>query len=179
LDIHPHKTSLNVQRPLPIAMTVLAAIFWPQADMSFGIDEVASAFRLARTELSSTLSLQRRRTHAETKFWTWHMIAGVVIAFLLGLHMVMHLGGYQPLFARGRGRSPRRTACTLGQMFFTVTYILCLPWFSITGCTACERFFRTDAEACRREGHQRGASDSGRIVQSELGGDWQFTLARG
>jgi succinate dehydrogenase hydrophobic anchor subunit len=30
----------------------------------------------------------------ETKYWTWHMAAGVVIFLLLGLHMLtMHLGG--------------------------------------------------------------------------------------
>ncbi len=36
----------------------------------------------------------------ETKFWTWHMAAGVVIALLLGQHMViMHLGG-RPIQAK-------------------------------------------------------------------------------
>jgi len=30
----------------------------------------------------------------ETRFWTWHMLAGVVILVLLGFHMVsMHMGG--------------------------------------------------------------------------------------
>jgi succinate dehydrogenase hydrophobic anchor subunit len=38
----------------------------------------------------------------ETAFWTWHMLAGVLILFLLGLHMIiMHLdvmiGWFLPL----------------------------------------------------------------------------------
>ena len=36
----------------------------------------------------------------ETKYWTWHMAAGVVILFLLGLHMtIMHVDGIAHLFA--------------------------------------------------------------------------------
>jgi len=35
----------------------------------------------------------------ETKCWTWHMAAGVVIFILLGLHMTtMHMGGLTGLF---------------------------------------------------------------------------------
>lgn len=35
----------------------------------------------------------------ETKYWTWHMKAGVVIFILLGLHMTtMHMGGLTGLF---------------------------------------------------------------------------------
>lgn len=34
----------------------------------------------------------------DTKLWTWHMAAGMVILVLLGLHMaVMHLGGVLPM----------------------------------------------------------------------------------
>jgi succinate dehydrogenase/fumarate reductase cytochrome b subunit len=65
----------------------------------------------------------------ETKFWTWHMTAGVVIAFLLGLHMViMHLGGISHLFAPegGEAISKANSLHRDGQMFFTVTYILLL-----------------------------------------------------
>jgi succinate dehydrogenase/fumarate reductase cytochrome b subunit len=65
----------------------------------------------------------------ETKFWTWHMTAGVVIAFLLGLHMViMHLGGISHLFAPAGGEaiSKANSLHRDGQMFFTVTYILLL-----------------------------------------------------
>jgi succinate dehydrogenase hydrophobic anchor subunit len=41
----------------------------------------------------------------ETKYWTWHMIAGVVILFLLGLHMVsMHMGGLTGLFVQDRAQ---------------------------------------------------------------------------
>lgn len=39
----------------------------------------------------------------ETKYWTWHMIAGVVILLLLGFHMVsMHMGGLTGLFVQDR-----------------------------------------------------------------------------
>ena len=65
----------------------------------------------------------------ETKFWTWHMAAGVVIALLLGLHMViMHLGGISQLFAPAGGETISRANSLHrdGQMFFTVTYILLL-----------------------------------------------------
>jgi succinate dehydrogenase/fumarate reductase cytochrome b subunit len=35
----------------------------------------------------------------ETKYWTWHMLAGVIILFLLGLHMItMHLNTILGLF---------------------------------------------------------------------------------
>ena len=35
----------------------------------------------------------------ETKYWTWHMLAGLAILLLLGLHMlIMHLGGLTGLF---------------------------------------------------------------------------------
>ena len=38
----------------------------------------------------------------ETRYWTWHMLAGVVIFFLLGLHMlIMHLGGVDPPVCSG------------------------------------------------------------------------------
>ncbi len=67
---------------------------------------------------------------SETKYWTWHMSAGVVIFFLLGLHMlVMHLGGWTHLFvAAGGGEAVSRQNSLFrdGQLFFTVTYILLL-----------------------------------------------------
>ena len=35
----------------------------------------------------------------ETKYWTWHMAAGLVLLVLLGLHMAtMHVGGLTGLF---------------------------------------------------------------------------------
>jgi succinate dehydrogenase hydrophobic anchor subunit len=40
----------------------------------------------------------------ETKYWTWHMAAGVVIALLLGLHMLtMHLGDTTGIGVAERG----------------------------------------------------------------------------
>ena len=63
------------------------------------------------------------------KYWTWHMAAGVVILFLLGLHMlVMHVGGLAHLFApyAGEAISMKNSLFRDGQLFFTVTYILLL-----------------------------------------------------
>jgi len=65
----------------------------------------------------------------ETKYWTWHMAAGVVILFLLGLHMLtMHLGGTTHLFAPlgGEAISKANSLFRDGKLFFTVTYILLL-----------------------------------------------------
>jgi succinate dehydrogenase/fumarate reductase cytochrome b subunit len=65
----------------------------------------------------------------ETKYWTWHMAAGVVIFFLLGLHMtVMHLGGITHFFApyAGEAVSKANSLFRDGSFFFTVTYIILL-----------------------------------------------------
>ena len=65
----------------------------------------------------------------ETKYWTWHMAAGVVILFLLGLHMlIMHLGGTTHLFAPHAGEAVSRANSLFrdGRLFFTSTYILLL-----------------------------------------------------
>jgi len=65
----------------------------------------------------------------ETKYWTWHMAAGVVILLLLGLHMlIMHLGGITHWFSPSPGEaiSKANSLYRDGQMFFTVTYILLL-----------------------------------------------------
>jgi succinate dehydrogenase/fumarate reductase cytochrome b subunit len=65
----------------------------------------------------------------ETKYWTWHMAAGVVILFLLGLHMlIMHMGGITQMFAPhgGEAISKDNSLFRDGMLFFTVTYILLL-----------------------------------------------------
>jgi len=65
----------------------------------------------------------------ETKYWTWHMAAGVVILFLLGLHMcIMHVGGIMNLFSPyvGEAISRENSLYRDGRLFFTVTYILLL-----------------------------------------------------
>jgi succinate dehydrogenase / fumarate reductase membrane anchor subunit len=65
----------------------------------------------------------------ETKYWTWHMAAGVLILFLLGLHMVIvHMGGITHLFAPhgGEAVSKANSLYRDGQLFFTATYILLL-----------------------------------------------------
>jgi len=64
-----------------------------------------------------------------TKYWTWHMAAGVVILFLLGLHMmIMHLGATTHLFAPNGGESVsiQNSLSRDGQLFFSITYILLL-----------------------------------------------------
>ena len=65
----------------------------------------------------------------ETKYWTWHMAAGVVILFLLGLHMlIMHLGEITHLFVPyvGEAVSKSNSLFRDGKLFFTVTYVLLL-----------------------------------------------------
>jgi succinate dehydrogenase hydrophobic anchor subunit len=65
----------------------------------------------------------------ETKYWTWHMAAGVIILFLLGLHMlIMHTGGITHWFAPSGGESISRenSLARDGQLFFTATYIILL-----------------------------------------------------
>ncbi len=65
----------------------------------------------------------------ETKYWTWHMAAGVVILFLLGLHMLtMHVGGITHWFAPNGGEavSKENSLFRDGKLFFTWTYIILL-----------------------------------------------------
>ena len=65
----------------------------------------------------------------ETKLWTWHMAAGVVIFFLLGLHMlIMHMGSITQMFAPhgGEAISKENSLFRDGRLFFTATYILLL-----------------------------------------------------
>jgi succinate dehydrogenase / fumarate reductase membrane anchor subunit len=65
----------------------------------------------------------------ETKYWTWHMAAGVVILFLLVLHMlIMHMGGITHLFAPhgAEAISKENSLFRDGKLFFVVTYILLL-----------------------------------------------------
>ena len=65
----------------------------------------------------------------ETGYWTLHMAAGVVILFLLGLHMlIMHVGGITHLFVPFGGEAVSRINSLTrdGELFFTITYILLL-----------------------------------------------------
>ena len=65
----------------------------------------------------------------ETKYWTWHMAAGAVIALVLGQHMViMHLGGITHMFAPfgGEAVSKANSLFRDGRLFFTVSYVLLL-----------------------------------------------------
>lgn len=64
----------------------------------------------------------------ETKYWTWHMAAGVVIFVLLGLHMlIMHTGGITHWFNVGGEAVSRASSELRDRMpFFTLTYIVLL-----------------------------------------------------
>ncbi len=65
-----------------------------------------------------------------TKCWTWHMTAGVVILFLLGMHMlIMHVGVAGSAFSANlheEAIAKVNSQFRDGQLFFTVTYILLL-----------------------------------------------------
>lgn len=64
-----------------------------------------------------------------TKYWTWHMGAGVALLFLLGLHMlIMHMAGTGHWFAP-YGSDPASLQNSIfrdGKLFFTATYVLLL-----------------------------------------------------
>ncbi len=67
----------------------------------------------------------------DTKLWTWHVAAGLVILVLLGLHMViMHLPGVIPLAGLNpAGPEPLEWANVTyraRQAFFMITYVLLL-----------------------------------------------------
>lgn len=65
----------------------------------------------------------------DQKLWTWHVLAGVVILVLLGLHMViMHLDTIVGVL-NPAGGSPVDWANVVARaqsMFFAVTYVLLL-----------------------------------------------------
>jgi succinate dehydrogenase / fumarate reductase membrane anchor subunit len=66
----------------------------------------------------------------ETKYWTWHMAAGVVILILLGLHMTtMHVGGLTGLFVSHPGEesvAKINSQARDARMLFMAGYILLL-----------------------------------------------------
>lgn len=65
----------------------------------------------------------------ETPFWTWHLIAGIVVLVFLGLHMlVMHLDGLVGI-ANPHGSDSVAWGNVMHRaqfLFFTVTYIVLL-----------------------------------------------------
>ena len=64
-----------------------------------------------------------------TKYWTWHMAAGVVLLFLLGLHMlIMHMVGTAHWFAPygSEADSLQNSLFRDAKLFFTVTYVFLL-----------------------------------------------------
>jgi succinate dehydrogenase / fumarate reductase membrane anchor subunit len=67
----------------------------------------------------------------ETKYWTWHMAAGVVLALLLGMHMlIMHTGLLAHLYAPWQGEAVSRANSQFrdSNLTFTVSYILLLAF---------------------------------------------------
>jgi succinate dehydrogenase hydrophobic anchor subunit len=67
---------------------------------------------------------------SETKYWTWHMAAGVVIFILLGLHMVtMHMGGMTGLYVANTAQesvAPVNSQARDAKPLFTAAYIVLL-----------------------------------------------------
>jgi len=63
-----------------------------------------------------------------SKYWAWHMAAGVVLLFLLGQHMViMHIGAAHWSAPYGtEADSVQNSLFRDGKLFFTVTYVLLL-----------------------------------------------------
>ncbi len=65
----------------------------------------------------------------ESKLWFWHIITGIIILVLLGLHMgIMHLGAILSTVGIGSAE-PTKSAEVFHrsqQLFFMVTYILLL-----------------------------------------------------
>lgn len=75
----------------------------------------------------------------EMKFWTWHMIAGIAILILGGLHMlVMHLDDVVGVFnpAGGSALAWENVLARSQMVFFAITYILLLGvalWHGLYG----------------------------------------------
>jgi succinate dehydrogenase/fumarate reductase cytochrome b subunit len=65
----------------------------------------------------------------ETPYWTWHLITGIIVLLLLGLHMlIMHLDGVLGLFnsIEGSATSWENVLYRSKTLCFTLTYILLL-----------------------------------------------------
>jgi len=65
----------------------------------------------------------------ETAYWTWFIIAGIVLFFLLGLHMmIMHLDGLLGIFNPAGTVSVewKNVVFRNKSLFFTITYIIML-----------------------------------------------------
>ena len=111
--VYPYKTSLNVQRPLLIRHD--------------GAGSQSCSWRAAMNFWDWE---SRRERCAKQSIGPGTWLAGVVILFLLGLHMlIMHLGGLTHLFAPHGEPGSHRKENSLsrdGKLFFTVTYILLL-----------------------------------------------------
>ena len=66
---------------------------------------------------------------SETKYWTWHIFAGVIILFLLGLHMItMHLDHVIPILnpAGGSALDWQNVVYRARIVAMTVIYIILL-----------------------------------------------------
>jgi len=64
-----------------------------------------------------------------TKYWTWHMGAGVILLFLLGSHMlIMHIGGIVHWFSPygGEAISIKNSLFRDSSLYFTVSYVFLL-----------------------------------------------------
>ena len=110
--IYPYRTSVHEQRPLAMAVMLLAGIVLAAGGYNFLVPPVA---------LRSSMRDQR--------LWTWHVLAGLVIFVLLGLHMaIMHLdtllGWFNPAGMKPIAWDSVVQRARMG--FFAVTYIVLL-----------------------------------------------------
>jgi succinate dehydrogenase hydrophobic anchor subunit len=65
----------------------------------------------------------------ESKLWSWHILTGVIILVLLGLHMgIMHLSAIWGALGIGSGEPTKSDEVfhRSQQLFFMITYILLL-----------------------------------------------------
>jgi len=65
----------------------------------------------------------------ESKLWSWHILSGVVIAVLLGIHMaIMHMDAVLEILGIGSGDPIRSDAVFYRsrQLYFMITYIILL-----------------------------------------------------
>jgi len=73
----------------------------------------------------------------ETAYWTWFILAALVLSCLLGLHMVVvHLDGLLGAFNPAGATSVawKNVASRSSSLFFTVTYIIMLGAALYHGC---------------------------------------------
>lgn len=70
-----------------------------------------------------------RDMKSEVEYWTWFIIAGIVVFILLGLHMmIIHMDGLLGIFnpAGGSALDWKNVIHRSHSVFFTITYVILL-----------------------------------------------------